>query len=967
MTKWIRRLSYMFVFVLFLTIPMSAFAEIPLSQKDQNSADPLNDADRQKVQQTIAQMTPEEKIGQLVMPSTHDNDQNMPNEDTKELIQDYKAGSVIIYGNRDARTTAEYNNQLQEWAEETSMGIPLFSTADLEYGVNQHVTDATAFPRQMGIAATRDLEAAKAMASVAAEEMKATGFNWNYSPLADVNTNPNNPVIGVRSFGENTELVSDMTVAQVEGYQENGVLSTPKHFPGHGDTSGDSHLDLPAVTYDRETLEEVHLPPFQAAIDAGAESIMTSHVIIEAIDPELPATLSEDVLTGLLREDMGFDGLIVTDAMSMQAIKDNWGAGEAAVMTIQAGADIVMATGSLDEQKETFDTLLAAYESGELSQERVDESLNRILATKVRYGLSNHRYVEPEEATNVVNTESHKELAESMAQDSVTLVKNDDTLPFDSESNESTLVVGPEIYNQSYYIEDIANAVQAKTNGEVEHYVTPEDPSDSDIADAVQQAEQADRIIVPTFSASELPEGQSQLVKALGETEKPVASVSLGLPYDIKAYPDVDAHIATYAIERWGSAVPVSWEAAVDVIFGANPGGKLPVTIDGHYEFGHGKNYEEEADPPESAEDIKALVEHLEDEGAFAGEMAPRALKRHLDAVSHYEGQEIEEKVIKHMQGFKALLDHQQTNELISAEAHNLLQSQADTLIEKWEAFAFNSEQVMADIEHLSVGIGPRPPGSDAEQEASEYIKGELDKMGYSAATQTFDIPGGEQSQNVMAVKEAEGVENPEIVYATAHYDSVPGSPGANDNGSGTASLLELAKIMKGKPANKEIRFVFFGAEEAGLLGSQYYVSQLSDDEIDRSAANFNLDMVGTAWEPGSQLHVTTVDGESNAVWSSVDSAAEKLGLDDDRLTLHQLGRSDHVWFHQEGIDAALFIWMEPGTEPGQAGIAPWYHSPGDTIDRVSPEKIQMVGDLIDSAVSDMALEQEQQTEDIAS
>src|SRR5699024_7583059 len=458
-------------------------------------------------------------------------------------------------------------------------------------------------------------------------------------------------------------------------YQENGVLSTPKHFPGHGDTSEDSHLDLPSVTYDRETLEEVHLPPFQAAIDAGADSIMTSHVIIEAIDPELPATLSEDVLTGLLREEMGFDGLIVTDAMSMQAIKDNWGAGEAAVMTIQAGADIVMATGTLNEQKETFEALLSAYESGELSQERVDASVERILAKKVMYGLFDNRYVDPDEATDVVNTQAHKALAESMAQDSMTLVKNDDTLPFDSESDESTFVVGPEIYNQSNYIEAIADDVQAKTNGDVDYYVTSEDPSDSDIDEAVQQAEEADRIIVSTFSAGELAEGQGQLVNALAETEKPVASISLGLPYDIKEYPDVDAHIATYAIERWGSAVPVAWEAAVDVIYGADPSGKLPVTIEGHYDFGHGEDYE--AAPPESAEDIKTLVGQLEYEGSFASDTAPRALMRHLDAVSHYEDQEADEKVIKHMQGFNDLLDHQQNNELISAEAYNLLQSQA--------------------------------------------------------------------------------------------------------------------------------------------------------------------------------------------------------------------------------------------------------------------------------------------------
>ncbi|SFA99711.1 beta-glucosidase [Lentibacillus halodurans] len=966
MKRLVPILSCLLMLVLLLTAPVSAFGQSSLAQQGMKPSDDQDgNVDQEMVQQMVTQMDPEEKIGQLVMPSTHDNDQNMPNEDTRELIQEYKAGSVIIYGNRDASTTAQYNNQLQEWASETRMNIPLFSTADLEYGVNQHVTDATAFPRQMGIAATRDLEAAEEMASVTAQEMKATGFNWNYSPLADVNTNPNNPVIGVRSFGENTELVSNMTVAQVEGYQENGVLSTPKHFPGHGDTSEDSHHDLPAVTYDRQTLEEVHLPPFQAAIDAGADSIMTSHVIIEAIDPELPATLSEDVLTGLLRNEMGFDGIIVTDAMSMDAIDEQWGAGEAAVMAVQAGADIIMATGSINDQKETFEALLAAYESGELSQERVDESIERILAKKVMYGLFNHRYVDPQEATDVVNTESHKELAESMAQDSMTLVKNDNTLPFDAESNESTFVVGPEIYNQSYYIEDIADAVQEKTNGAVERFVTSENPSDSEIDEAVQQAEQADRVIVPTFSASELAEGQSQLVNALEGIDTPIASISLGLPYDIKEYPDVDAHIATYAIERWGSAVPVSWKAAVDVIYGANPGGKLPVTIEGHYEFGHGEHYEPAS--PESAEDIKSVVEQLEDEGAFASDTAPRALKRHLTAVSHYEDQEAAEKVIKHMQGFKELLDHQQNNDLISDEAFNLLQSQTDALIEKWETANFDSERAMAHLQHLSEDIGARVAGTEEEKAASEYIKEEFEKLGYNVSTQTFDIRDNEQSQNVMAVKEAQDIENPEIVYVTAHYDSLSGSPGANDNGSGTAALLELASVMKDKPADKEIRFVAFGAEEAGLVGSQHYVNQLSEEEINRSAANFNLDMVGTNWEQASQLHVSTVDGESNMVWESADLAAERLELDDDRLTLHQLGRSDHVWFHQAGIDSALFIWMEPGTEPGQAGVEPWYHSPEDTIDRVSPEKIQMVGDLIDSAISDLNVNHEQETEALAS
>lgn len=552
------------------------------AQSDQSS--------QQTVRKMITKMDTEEKIGQLVMVSTHDNDESMPNEDTQDLIQDYKAGSVILFENRDAKTTAEYNNQLQEWASKTPTSIPLFSSADLEYGVNKYVTDATAFPRQMGIAATRDLDSAKEMASVTAQEMKVTGFNWNYSPVADVNTNSNNPVIGVRSFSENTDLVSDMTQALMEGYKENDILSTPKHFPGQGGSSEDSHYDLPAVTYDRETLEETHLPPFQSAIDSGAESIMTSHVIIEAIDPELPATLSEDVLTGLLRDDMNFDGIIVTDAMDMDAIDNQWGAGEAAVMAIKAGADVVMAKGSFSDQKETFDALLEAYKSGDLSEERVNEALERILTKKVKHRLFDNRYVAPEKATNIVNKASHKELAEDIAQKSMTLLKNDNTLPFDPESNESTFVVGPEIHNRDY-MDDITNAVHAKTNGSVEHFVTSNDPSKSEIDEAIHRADQADRIIVPTFSSSDLADGQKQLVDSLGKTGKPIASISLGFPYDIRGYPVVDAHIATYAIDQWGADVPVSWEAAVDVIYGTNPSGKLPVTIENHYKYGHGEEY----------------------------------------------------------------------------------------------------------------------------------------------------------------------------------------------------------------------------------------------------------------------------------------------------------------------------------------------------------------------------------------
>lgn len=354
---------------------------------------------------------------------------------------------------------------------------------------------------------------------------------------------------------------------------------------------------------------------------------------------------------------------------------------------------------------------------------------------------------------------------------------------------------------------------------------------------------------------------------------------------------------------------------------------------------------------PGSAENMKAQVEHFEDEGEFANEEASRSLKMHLTAVDRFEKQEKEDKVIKHMKSFKLLLNHQMENKLISEQAFNNLEPYTDYLIEKWD-INFDSERAMDHIRHLSVELGPRVAGNEAEKEASEYIKGEFESLGFDVSTQEFDIRGDKTSQNVVAVKKPKGNESADIVYVTAHYDSVPGSPGANDNGSGTATLLELARIMKNTPTNKEIRLIAFGAEEIGLVGAKYYVGQLSEEEIDRSVGNFNMDMVGTNWEPATHLYVNVVDGKPNRVWDQAKSAAKKL--ENDTLFLYKRGSSDHVAFHEAGINAANFIWREPGT----AALEPYYHTPQDTIEHVSPERIQMVGDLINAAVSELSREE---------
>ncbi len=554
---------------------------------------------------TVENMTDRQKIGQLVMATTVWEDVPFPQDaygpptqrqmdHMRRMITEYHAGSVIIYNWSRSETMARFNKQLQEWAMQGNGGVPLFISADLEYGVAQRIpAEATVFPRQMGIAATGNTESAYEQGRITAIEALATGFNWSYSPVADVNVNPANPVIGVRSFGERFSVVSEMSRAMIRGSQEHGVIATPKHFPGHGDTDFDSHHDLSTVSYDLETLREVHLPPFQASFDAGADAVMTAHVIIEAIDPTVPATLSRQVLTGLLREEMGFEGIIVTDAMSMDAIDDNWGAGEAAVMAVLAGADIIMATGTPAQQTETFNALYDALKRGEISGERLDASVRRILKIKHKYGL-HHGFSSPDpaHAREVTTRAEHRDKAREIAMNSITMVRNQSILPFERDEELTTLVAGVA------YIHELSERVRRAGGGEVITWdfgrgPTENDPSPEAIVEAISMAEEADRILLFTYSSSQLPEGQIKLAEALAIMGKPMAIISLGLPYDLNAIPGAPAFIASYSLDRWPDATPtpVVWDAVVDVIFGHNPSGQLPVTLGRNYPVGHGLSY----------------------------------------------------------------------------------------------------------------------------------------------------------------------------------------------------------------------------------------------------------------------------------------------------------------------------------------------------------------------------------------
>lgn len=563
-----------------------------------------------EIERLIDRMTDREKIGQLVMSLPR----YLTPEERRAIFTEHCVGSAIVRKPSNPAYAAAFTDRLQEYAAETRLDIPLLVGGDFAYGTMaslplqntdelQSIVDdgsqgATAFPQSMALGATRSTDAAATAAQMTATELRSMGIHWNFGPNTDVNTNPKNPVIGVRSFGERPELVSQFVAAQVEAFQgERGsenVIATAKHFPGHGDAVTDSHTGLPVVSYDTDTLNEVHLPPFETAIDAGVDAVMTAHIVTEAIDPDLPGTLSAPVLTDLLRERLGFDGLVITDSMAMDAIEERWGRGESAVRAVAAGADIVLAVSkgenAFERQVETVEALVEALRSGRLSDSRVNASVRRVLDAKQRYGLfvDENRYTDALTATRTTGSHNHRETAAEIGRESITLVKNEGVLPFADDSNETVLVAGV-----TTNATDIGAAVEATSDAEALVWQpSTRDPAPAEIDRAVELSSVADRVLVTTWSGrgmATLPESQIELVKALSVTDRPVVAIAEELPYDVAAHTTADASLVAYAGVYEGKAEHL--RAAVEVIFGAEPGGRLPVTIEDQYPYGHGLQY----------------------------------------------------------------------------------------------------------------------------------------------------------------------------------------------------------------------------------------------------------------------------------------------------------------------------------------------------------------------------------------
>ncbi|EKP94245.1 beta-glucosidase-like glycosyl hydrolase [Thermaerobacter subterraneus DSM 13965] len=547
------------------------------------------------IQRFLAHMTLEEKVGQMFMIDVYGRtptdpayeDENLASgrgvRNFAEAIERYHVGGFIYFnwnGNigvpLDPQQVQDLSNGLQEIARKQRIPIPLLIATDQEGGIVARVRQpATEFPGNMALGAARSPQLAHQAARMTARELRALGINMNLAPVLDVNVNPSNPVIGVRSFGEDPELVADLGVAQVLGYQDEGVIATVKHFPGHGDTNVDSHYGLPIIHHDRATLDRVDLAPFKAAVAAGVDAVMTAHIVVPALDDSgLPATLSRPILTGLLREELGFDGVIITDALGMQGAQV-LPPERIPVEAIKAGADILLMP---PDVALAYEAVLDAVRRGEISERRIDQSVARILELKMRRGLFEWELPGRDDLT-VLGRADHRAVSQRIADGSITLLRNTgNVLPLQAGSR--VLVVGPQTAGPMF----LARELQSRGLG-VTTLVTGLNPTAAERDEAVRRAGDADVVVVTTYNANSYP-GQRQLVERLAGTNQPVVVAATRNPYDAAVLPPTAGYLVTYGYQ------PVSLVALARVLVGeVNPSGLLPVTIPGLFPYGAGLRY----------------------------------------------------------------------------------------------------------------------------------------------------------------------------------------------------------------------------------------------------------------------------------------------------------------------------------------------------------------------------------------
>ncbi|OQY08366.1 MAG: hypothetical protein B6I28_04795 [Fusobacteriia bacterium 4572_132] len=575
-----------------------------------------------KVEKIVSQMSEKEKLGQLIMPDFRNwNDKPLikMNDDIKNIIEEYKFGGIILFReniiNKEQATI--FVNQLQEASD-----LPLLIATDQEGGYVTRLQDGTELPGNMALGASRSVELAKDAGTVIGSELNAIGINMNFGPVVDVNSNQKNPIIGVRSFGDRSELVGNMANAYVDGLHSQNVMTTLKHFPGHGNTESDSHIGLATVNYSKNQWEQIDKIPFEMAIANDADAIMTAHVIFPSLDNTkikskkdgamigLPATLSKPIMTGVLRNEMNFKGLIITDALDMHAISENFGRTEAVIESILAGADValmpvkILKEADIEKIEKMYNFILKEAKTNKELRDRITESAERVISLKLKKNLIGKKQIRlVKKAKLIVGNEKNKLKEKEIAEKAITVIKNDNILPFDISGNKNILILSTTNARAKMIKDEIETL-----NNQVKTIIEKVDYNKDMTAKVKEMIKKTDFIIMTTYNLKNNTKA-NEIVKFANENNKKLVTISTRNPYDIAYLPSVKANIAIYGVtgfDRTGggrNALEGNIKAGVRTIFTGKdkskfnvPTAKLPVDIKDEYgkiiyKFGYGLTY----------------------------------------------------------------------------------------------------------------------------------------------------------------------------------------------------------------------------------------------------------------------------------------------------------------------------------------------------------------------------------------
>jgi beta-glucosidase-like glycosyl hydrolase len=575
--------------------------------------DALDRAAERWIDETFKKMTLDEKVGQLFMTST--DSMYTPTDTDKfqalaDKVKTLKVGGVIVFGGSELVPSVLLNNTYgavtlgQPLAAASTLNrlqqlstIPLLTAADFETGVGFRIAGATAFPRVMALGAAADEQLTFESGKIAGQEGRALGIHMNFAPVADVNNNPRNPVINTRAFGEVPTAVAALNAAYMRGLKAGGMLSTLKHFPGHGDTDVDSHIGLPVISHTRERLEAVEFPTFRAGVAAGADAVMVAHIQMPALDPGefAPATLSRPIISGLLRDEMKFNGLVVTDAMTMDAVSRRMTPGEAAVRAVEAGNDLILQS---PDDGQAIAAVKEAVTSGRIPMAQLDASVRRILRTKARLGLHRTKTVALDEVPDLVGGRERQKVARDLSQKAITLIKDErNQVPLRTPREANVLYLSVLDYPSGWRIAAPSRTVIPELRRRWPSLTAIElsdrsTPSEIDLVRA--SAARYDAIVVSVFVRASSGSGRMDLAPPLtrllqdlarqtANTPKPFVTMFFGNPYVPMFIPELPAVLLTYDF------YDVAEASAVRALAGEAPiGGRLPVTLPGFFEAGFG-------------------------------------------------------------------------------------------------------------------------------------------------------------------------------------------------------------------------------------------------------------------------------------------------------------------------------------------------------------------------------------------